>query len=364
MRKYLNVKSKLLTLFLLLAGAARFAGGDDVVAVPAPLPGGDFEADLDAWPLTKEYAIGPWGRNGTNGMKVERQSGYDFMGRPIQLKPGSSYRLGWWLKTDGKLPGGGAAVSVDWYSGGAWVSFTMLDIVADTGGEWRHYSGEFTAPSDPGFTYALLAYLRHDTAGRAWFDDFVLEELVGEAAVYPVNASTGRIVAGTPLDVVVYVTGGGAVPELTYEIVSGGAAAARGTVPVAAERAEIPTAGLLPGDYRLRLTPRQAGRDFAVREYPLTVAAEAVGRVRIDELGRCLVDGEPFMPVGWFISSVAREGRGHGSDCDLSRMAASPFNTVMPYNGLRLPDSTLEDPVAGGGGARERGAPPPPRGGF
>ncbi len=335
---------KLILLLSLLALGTLFAAGE-VSYRPAPLPGGNFESNLNAWPLTSEYKIGPWGRNGTNGLKCERTSGYDFMGRPMTLKHGSSYRLSWWMKIDGTLPGGGAAVSVDWYAGGRWVSFTMLRVARTTDNEWKQFSGEFTAPPDPALTFALLAYLRHDTVGRVYFDDFVLEEVTGEAAVYPLNASTGRITPATPLEIATYISGDDEFSTMGYTL-TGSGQTYQGSVPVKSNRAIIDLAKVKPGQYTLNLAPaiKNNPRKFAF-EYPLTVEEKSTARIRIDNLGRCLVDGKPFMPLGWFAGAFSNGEKPEGSDYNLKVIADSPFNTVMPYNGLKLRESKLTDPA-------------------
>jgi len=53
----------------------------------------------------------------------------------------------------------------------------------------------------------------------------------------------------------------------------------------------------------------------------------------IDEDGRAIVGGKPFLPVGLYLSDISKE--------DIGRLAASPFNCCMPYNstGLKLDPS-------------------------
>ncbi|MGN0867891.1 MAG: hypothetical protein ACI4SG_09500 [Oligosphaeraceae bacterium] len=58
----------------------------------------------------------------------------------------------------------------------------------------------------------------------------------------------------------------------------------------------------------------------------------APGETRLDSLGRTLVDGAPFLPIGLFISHFHDEN-------DLELFLDSDFNCFMPYDsaGLRLP---------------------------
>ena len=224
---------------------------------PVPLPGGTFDDNLSAWPLTDEYSVGPWGRDGGMALKCERtKPQYHFLSRPITLQHGRAYRLNWWMKIDGTLPGEGAAVSVDWYSNGAWTSFTMLKLIQTTGNEWIQCSGEFTAPSNPNFTFMLLAYLRNGTQGVVYFDDFTLEEIIGESNVYPLNVSNGRINRHEPLDIRVFISGGMTVPRMEFKWKNDGSATVHQGVASVHDGHAILKARPLPcGEYTLEMKP-------------------------------------------------------------------------------------------------------------
>ncbi len=327
---------RLLTVIIMvLASAACIA---DPQYRPVSLPGGDFEGDISAWPLTSEYSVGNYGRDGGKALKCSRSvSGYDFMARPLTLKPGSSYRVSWWAKIEGELPGDGAAVSVDWYANGAWVSFTMLYLTNTTNNEWKHFSGEFTAPTNEDFSFLLLAYLRSNTVGTVYFDDFTLEEITGESNVYPLNVSNGIIAEGTPVELAVFVSGDIDVPYLNYRwLDADGNSVADGVADVFEGRAFIATEGAPAGDYILETQPVEADSDYEYPVYstPVRIAEKHPARVYIDHLGRCIADGKPFMPLGFFGASVAPHGKGNIFDVDLQVYKDSPFDTVLPYNGV------------------------------
>ena len=311
---------------------------------PASLPGGTFDDHLSAWPLTDEYAVGPWGRDGGMALKCERtKPQYHFMSRPITLKHGRAYRLNWWMKIDGTLPGEGAAVSVDWYSHGAWTSFTMLKLIQTTGNEWIRCSGEFTAPSNPDFTFMLLAYLRNGTQGVVYFDDFSLEEIIGESNVYPLNDSNGIIYGHEPLDVRVFVSGDMTVPKLEFNWLNDNKQSIlHGVASVNDGHASLSTDRLPTGDYTLEMRPISDDGDYPKFAYPITVKDTTSSHVYIDSIGRCIVNGKPFMPLGWFVAGITRNWKNANDlNCSLDVMSKSPFNTIMPYNGLRLPDTKL-----------------------
>ena len=312
----------------------------------ASLPGGTFDDHLSAWPLTDEYAVGPWGRDGGMALKCERtKPQYHFMSRPISLKHGRAYRLNWWMKIDGTLPGEGAAVSVDWYSHGAWTSFTMLKLIQTTGNEWIRCSGEFTAPSNPDFTFMLLAYLRNGTQGVVYFDDFTLEEIIGESNVYPLNVSNGRINRHEPLDIRVFLSGGMTVPRMEFKWKNDGGATVHQGVASVHDGYAILTARPLPSaEYTLEMKPIDDKiSDFPQFTYPITLEDTSSSHVTIDVLGRCIIDGKPFMPLGWFVAGITRHWKNaYDLNCSLDVMSKSPFNTIMPYNSLQLPDTKLK----------------------
>lgn len=338
-------------IFSLMAGMALLvpeAHADNRRAVPVPLPGGDFESNNAAWPLTPEYQIGRWGRNNTKGLKCERHApGYKIMARPLKLKHGHSYRLSWWMKIEGELPGGGAAVSVDWYNGGTWNSFTMLRRTRSTNNEWQHCVGEFTAPSNPDFTFMLLAYLRNDTIGRVFFDDFKLEEIIGEISCYPVNMSNGRVVKKTPLEMAFLVSGDGSLNgKAVYSLSdASGKVLFNGASPIRSNRISIDMNQVPTASYTLTVAwaNPQTGRNEPEFQYPVTVVDENAGTVHIDRIGRCIVNGKTFMPVGWFAAGVNRKMRLTDLDIGLDVLKDSPFNTIVPYNGLRFDDSQKDE---------------------
>ena len=313
---------------------------------PVPLPGGTFDNNLSEWPLTDEYSVGPWGRDGGMALKCERtKPQYHFLSRPITLQHGRAYRLNWWMKIDGTLPGEGAAVSVDWYSNGAWTSFTMLKLIQTTGNEWIQCSGEFTAPSNPNFTFMLLAYLRNGTQGVVYFDDFTLEEIIGESNVYPLNVSNGRINRHEPLDIRVFISGGMTVPRMEFKWKNDGSATVHQGVASVHDGHAIVNARPLPcGEYTLEMKPiAETNGDFPQFTYPITLEDTSSSHVTIDSLGRCMIDGKPFMPLGWFVAGITRQWKNAiDLNCSLDVMSKSPFNTIMPYNGLQLSDTKLK----------------------
>ena len=72
------------------------------------------------------------------------------------------------------------------------------------------------------------------------------------------------------------------------------------------------------------------GGDVGERQFTVTrLPADAPQpTVTIDRHNRTLVNGKPFFPLGWYFGP-------HPGDANyrehLDRIAASPFNTVMPY---------------------------------
>ena len=100
-----------------------------------------------------------------------------------------------------------------------------------------------------------------------------------------------------------------------------------GTLSFANRVASISTGALKPGVYRLALSLDEAGKDAQETTLQLVVTEKGVSPVSpcfMDEFGRAIVDGKPYMPLGFFIYDMP--------DDRLARFKGTPFNTLMSYS--------------------------------
>ncbi len=118
----------------------------------------------------------------------------------------------------------------------------------------------------------------------------------------------------------------------------------RRLAPAADEWIETDLGPLPPGDYELRLSllDPQRRQILAETAEPLHVEPAATkteppaGACLIDERGRCIVDGKPFMPVGVYCYRLDRE--------NIRRLAQGGFNFVAPYSLLSCDMDSGVDP--------------------
>ena len=103
--------------------------------------------------------------------------------------------------------------------------------------------------------------------------------------------------------------------------------------------------GKLPaGDYVMELSLLDPGHKIILAEASEPLHVEAApektappqGACVVDQRGRCIVDGKPFMPVGVYCYRLDRE--------NIRRLASGSFNTVAPYSLLTCDMDSGVDP--------------------
>jgi hypothetical protein len=187
----------------------------------------------------------------------------------------------------------------------------------------------------------VTCYLRRGMTGRAWFDDIAvcryIEPPMTTMLVEPnyrgeLVAGAGGIRLAASVDLRDYDLALDEV-EVAFEIADAatGDVVERGMRPVTAEASVLSLPGCpAPGRYTLSATlaVKADGRELQTCTERLTALdAPPEGRaVTVDASNRLIVDGEPYFPLGMYLSGI--------DEADLRRYAAeSAFNCVMPYGG-------------------------------
>ena len=297
-----------------------------------------FERDGLAWKLCSGTIIEKGtGRSATHALRYERKkaSDYQLVTTTLNLRPGAFYRFGAWIKTENVTvspQGGGATVALEFSKRGKDGKKTFL-----TGRYLRGISGtqDWTFVSDvvripqnaAGVSLAL--YIWKGATGKAWFDDFTVQEqgmnLWSLYTLNPYNTLTdGRCSIAVAYD-------GKSVQEEGLAVRL--SIAARSFVrraPLRENRAEFQLGELAPGRYHaefLLLNPEKKTVLHST-EIPLRVAPEAKPAVAVDRFGRTLVAGKPFLPVGFFTGGL------NAGIMDYLREAG--MNCVLPYASMSL----------------------------
>lgn len=312
----------------------------DVLANP------DFEKGADGWPLPQGYRHDPTGgRNGSGSLFYERTDPkqYPLPGVTLKLRPGARYRFSAWVRTENiETPsGGGATVGVEFYKGTKWLAGHLPQGVSHTA-DWTRVEVVGIVPADAERA-ALRLYLRPKVTGKAWFDDVAVEVVSPRWILYMIRparetvpATDGRILLGSTIEGVFCpptgwvrdedlacrlqaLVGEKVVRDVFAPVREGRIAADIGALPVG------------PATLRVTLLDTQHKWVLAEQSLPFMVAAQPppslpANACVIDARGRAIVGGKPFLPVGLYHHKFTREA--------LDRIAAGPFNCIMPYNSM------------------------------
>ena len=336
------------------AAAANAAVKQSLAAADGQLLNGSFER-VDAeghvtdWAYgTKHFSVDPsGGRNGTSGMKYEGSGGAMLLQR-VRVEPGTKYKVGVWVRPDG-LKGDGfcARICVLWEDEFGLVKdglgFYETPKIKGTKDWTLCAGGPAVAPKN-----AVWATIRPEVvppcSGRVWFDDVFFEPYSTRAVesvytsayrdeqasgVVRLAASLNPLVVPGPAERLkgLFVFQGNAGMEKSFEASGLSANRAEASVDVS----DIPL-GKSTLVFRLTdVSGKELGR--AERTFVRT-AEERPRRVTFDRLGRTLVDGKPFFPLGmyWSVSKPYHKFQlPKINEQTIAEFAKGPFNCVMPY---------------------------------
>ena len=284
------------------------------------------------------------GRNGTVALKYVGKGGAPILQR-VRVEPDTRYRFGAWMRTEAmEGKGFGARICLLWEDsyGQHLGGYFKTPHIKGTTNEWvRCEGGPAVAPKG-----AMWATVRPEVVppitGQAWFDDVFFEPYDKEA-VAGLHSSAYRDEQAS-----------GAVTFAAALRPTGDAASAKGlfsfmgsdgkwherpadeTAPTCAKMT-IPVAYLPMGKSTVsfRLLSGDGGKEVGVASIEFErVVAERPRRVAFDRLGRAIVDGKPFFPLGayWSVTKPYHRFKLPKIDAEsIAEYAKGPFNCVMPY---------------------------------
>jgi len=315
------------------------------VVAPPRLVNPDFNSGTEGWTLGEDFRRDPQGgRNGTGALRLDRvdPGKYLLTGQVIDLLPGTRYRFGAWIRT-ANVTGddSGATICLEFYDGDNFLGGVYPNGIKGTR-DWTLVEMTGSTPDKP-VKCTLTLYLRKGMTGTAWFDDVLIEPSAGTWSAYQifpshgiVDSRQGRILFGSVERGLIR-----SLPEKVEEsdlkcrirVVSGRETVKEVEASVRGARIAAELGSLPPGPLEIKLSLLDEKHKWLLGEQVVPVTAvvpqtAALNSVRLDEEGRAIVNGKPFLPVGLYASGIARE--------DIARIAASPFNCVMPYNSLML----------------------------
>lgn len=315
---------------------AAFAAAGAVA--PANL---DFEDGGTGWVVPQRLwgVVDGAGRGGSAALVWENgdPSDYLFPRCPFAVEPGATYRYGAWVKVDSATARGKPMipkVSIDYADAdGEWIGAEYARAVSapDADG-WVLFEGE-TAPAPAECASAnLFGFVPKGAIGKVRFDDFhlaktgrrLVDALVSDA--YRDEADAGSVTfsatvfpdRGTPRDSL--------APVFVLTMADGGTAElAPDAFDDAHASVTVDAARLAPGTHPVAFVLRtRDGRELDRVSLAFTRGTTA-RRVSFDRVGRAIVDGRPFFPLGMYARDITPETLAIYTN-------GAPWNCVMPYH--------------------------------
>ncbi len=330
-----------LALAILLATAIQAA-----TVGPELVTNGGFEQTSGdgavlGWPVPDGIFTVDRAQAGTNGACLGYSNSdtsiYQLCRQPLPLQAGRRYQFGGRIR-NGTLLGGvdAARIAIEWYRGGRWVGGQYVTLPQDAVG-WQSVSKVTPVMPVEADSYALLCFMERGAAGTALWDDITVQRYQGDlltdlrtdayrdAAAGGLVTVLGRLFAGDYDDARSQL-------ELRLQVLAADGAVAAETMDSGSSLTEaswtFDATPLAAGSYTLHVTARVPSTGTtSTLDHPFQRLAAPLARtVSFDRLGRTLVNGQPFFPLGTYWSGVAQ------ADLDLYR--ASPFNCLMPYSSM------------------------------
>ena len=184
------MKKRLFPALLLLALLLSVSARAENLLQNSSFDDGSAHWETEMWIADGGVTLAEWTPDGMDGggLFIENRSANDarFV-QTVRVEPETVYLLSGYVKTDGRIPDGGAGVSVIGYT-------NARAHVADTRGKWEQVSLYFRTL--PGQTQATVAarvgFYSGDVAGSARFDELSLTEVsVVPDGVVPVTLGNG-----------------------------------------------------------------------------------------------------------------------------------------------------------------------------
>ena len=287
------------------------------------------------------YRIAPGeGRNGTAALFYERTDPnvYPIHSVPLQnLQPEKFYAVSAWVRGENIRATGDekniGAICVEYSQDGRWVAGGVYYETNHIGADWQRIETMFKTPPEiaTGRQADLKFYLRQKVVGKIWFDDVEVRiasvtpavvltrpdrlSFFGEDSLFSLRTEN---TLPTNSRMTATITNGGKSREFLLkpeglDFRGDAGKLEPGRVEIAVNIADMDNKKIVGGE------------TFLLEAYPATVPPK--NACILDEYGRAIVDGKPFMPLGVF---------GFADEENYRRLKEAGFNCLQLYNSLGL----------------------------
>lgn len=317
-----------------------------IEASAVELKNSDFENDLTGvfggWDIPKN---GPWkvvsgeGINGTRALVYETENAagpYCWVKQDVPVEGGRHFTFETWIRTENiRCDMQGATMFVTWRNpDGSKGEFWGMGAQKGTNRQWSKCGASVFVPE--GVTSIRVnLILRKGSVGKAFFDN-VLLRCEAEHPVVALVSSAYRNVAADGLVKFTAVLGADIAKRARNVSGCFEWRGSDGSVRAAPPRSMDGKSATMELDAGKDLF---AGRNPVVFRLSDSKTGEIVGaatnlfnkvavkprrRVEIDSFGRCIVDGRPFFPLGFYCTTIDERLMKH--------LEGTPFNVLMPYD--------------------------------
>lgn len=318
----------LLTAMLCVLGLAAFA--QQVNLAP----------DITKWPTVEglQHIEQGAGIDGEPALVYERKdkNEYKFKGVELKnLKSNTRYRCGVYVKTvDMPRTSSGATFAIEYstmdskYAGGVWPDGTS------NASDWTKIEASVTC-AEGLKAGTMLLYMRRGASGKAYFSrPYIYEDkpLVTMDIISPIQKYAMHP-GKTDLEFGVYPEGidlEGKQFNLTVK--SGDTIIVQRTANIKNKRLTFTGLEFGVGDYVASIVPAEKYNiddvpPMTFRVIPADAKPAQGTHITVDEHGRVIIDGKPFMPIGMYVNLIS-------SMADMSVWHNAGFNCMMPYNAI------------------------------
>lgn len=349
-----------ITLTLITLSLVTMVLAVTVSAAPADVPVGTnllknagFEQGSLHWSTNpaKWQVVSDVAYSGKQSLRISNddRASYTLASTPVPCVPDRVYRLTARIRTENvEGTDSGATMCVEWYN--KWDEFLGGWYPAGIKGtnDWTLFTSNSRLTPPDAVTMRAVVYLRQGCTGTAWFDDVSIEltDEPGDMTFRPLirypnyrdtifpwqsrHVDVGAEVKPNRAHPVERLALRVSVVDASNRVVATGEDTAIRGKPWANARVDLPDAG--PGEYRtvVTLVNTKTREELGREVLRFRIADEGTTRptVYIDEHNRCIVDGEPYFPLGMYI------GESPASETalrDMGKFSASKFNCVMMY---------------------------------
>ncbi len=312
----------------------------DWFVVAMPLVNPNFEDDISGWKIPAGFSVNKLeGRNSSAALYIKRTRDGENLGwaeQRIALEPGKSYKVSCYAKANitqkGKYKVGASFVLT--FRDDRKILGTIYNngLIESSNGKWVRLEREFTVPQ--GTQKCLLNFgLYNGFLGEAWFDDINIE-LNDTHLVYTTVPGNRLIFLDDPQVTVAAVrTGKALTPGTSASMTIKGrdfSTVAAGKL--ANGRVVLTFKNLKKGiaNAHLQLLAPDGKTLLAEERFNVTIAdsAKTFKGTFIDRHGNLLVDGKPFMPLGFYIGQMSKD--------EIDMISDAKFNTLLSYASMYL----------------------------